>query len=128
MPDGIPRPIKILTVDDDKVFSRALELRLAKAGFMTDVVFDGQSAINALTTKKYDLLILDLVMPDMSGFDLLRKIREQNIKVCSVALSMLRQEEDIMLVKELGASEYLTKSSPTFMDELVKFAEKLSVS
>ena len=128
MANGIPRPIRILIVDDDKTFNRTLEARLAKAGFRVETCFDGASALAAFSATRFDLVVLDLVMPTMPGFAVLEEIRKRDAKVPVVVLSMLHQEEDVEKVTKLGASKYLAKSSPSFMDELVKYAEEVSVS
>lgn len=124
---AIPRPIRILIVDDDKKLNRALEFQLNKAGFLTKSVFDGTAALEVLKKEKFDLVVLDLVMPGIPGFDVLAEIRKSGAQTPVIVLSMLRQEGDVKHAKELGATEYLTKTS-SYTDEIVKFAEKLSVS
>lgn len=124
---SVPRPISILIVDDDKRLNRMLEFRLSGAGFMTKTAFDGVTALEALEKEKFDLIILDLVMPKMSGFEVLAAVRMRNIKTPVVVLSMLRQEEDVRRAQELGASEYFVKS-PSFVDMVVKYAEKISIT
>ncbi len=128
MANGIPRPLRILVVDDDKTFNRAIEARLAKAGFRIKACFDGESALKAFDASPFDLVVLDLVMPAMPGFAVLEELRVRDAKVPVVVLSLLHQEEDVEKVMRLGATKYLTKSSPTFMDELVRYAEEVSVS
>ncbi len=125
---SVPRPIRILIVDDDKRLNRALEFQLNKAGFLTKSVFDGAAALATLKKEKFDLIVLDIVMPGIPGFDVLAEIRDSGIETPVVVLSMLRQEEDVERAKKLGAVEYFTKISTGYVDEIVKFAEKLSVS
>ncbi|MDP2598572.1 MAG: response regulator [Candidatus Liptonbacteria bacterium] len=122
----IPRPIRILIVDDDKKLNRALEFQLNKAGFLTKSAFDGASALNILRNERFDLIVLDLVMPGIPGFDVLLDIRRGSDMTPVIVLSMLRQEEDVRRAKELGANEYFSKQSP-YMDQVVKYAEKLSI-
>jgi two-component system alkaline phosphatase synthesis response regulator PhoP len=124
---AIPRPIKILIVDDDKKLNRMLEFRLSNAGFMTKAAFDGEEALRILKKESFDLIVLDLVMPKMPGFDVLVEMRRLNIQAPVVVLSMLRQEEDVRRARELGAREYFVKL-PSFVDAVVKYAEKISTT
>src|SRR5579864_3249986 len=68
MAHSIPRPLKILVIDDDQMFNRTVEARLAKEGFLPESCFDGESGLKAFDGKKFDLVVLDLVMPHMPGF------------------------------------------------------------
>jgi DNA-binding response OmpR family regulator len=128
MPDNIPRPIRILVIDDDKTFSRGVEARLAKDGFRPELYFDGKAGIDAFKKTDFDLVVLDLVMPAMPGFTVLQELRKMNATVPIVVLSLLHQEEDVDRVMKLGATQYLSKSSASFMDDLITYAEKVSVS
>lgn len=129
MPDNsgkIPRPLNILMVDDDEKFGNLVAFRLGRAGFFVETATDGATALTKLQQKKFDLVVLDIVMPGTSGFDVLRAIRDKNIETKVVMLSVLRQEEDLRLAKELGASECFIKSSPYFMEKVIQYAEQLS--
>lgn len=126
-PNTIPRPLNILVVDDDEKIRNVVASRLIKAGFFAETARDGAAGLAALQQKHFDLMVLDIVMPGMSGFDVLREIRNKNIQVKVIMLSVLRQEDDLRLAKELGASECFAKPSPAFMDQIVKYAEQLSL-
>jgi DNA-binding response OmpR family regulator len=128
MPTGIPRPLKILVADDDEVFNRTMELRLQDAAFLMESVLDGKSALQKLEKEHFDLLILDLMMPGMTGFDVLRTMRDKDIKTRVIVLSLWDQPEDMRLAKELGASECFSKASPSFIEDVVKYAQNLSIS
>ena len=128
MSPGIPRPLKILIIDDDKVFSRALEARLAKTGFRIETAFDGPSGLQLLSEKKFDVVILDLVMIGMPGFEVLPEIRKNDPNIPVIILSLLHQEEDVERVMKLGANKFFAKSAPSFLEELVKYLEEVSVS
>src|SRR3989344_3126125 len=123
---AVPRPIRILIVDDDRQLNRTLEFQLSKAGFITKTAFDGEAGLEILKKEKFDLIFLDLVMPKLPGFDVLATMRQLGIDTPVVVLSMLRQEEDVRRAKDLGANEYLIKSSG-FVGEAGKYAEKLSI-
>ncbi len=102
---------KILIAEDEKPMATALELKLKKAGFDAKAVFDGQNAIYALENGHYDLLLLDLMMPGMDGFEVMKKIKELNINVDIFVLSNLGQEEDKEKSLQAGAKDYFVKSN-----------------
>src|SRR3989338_10803951 len=119
---AVPRPIRILIVDDDRQLNRTLEFQLSKAGFITKTAFDGEAGLEILKKEQFDLIFLDLVMPKLPGFEVLAEMRRRGNTTPVVVLSMLRQEEDVRRAKELGAVEYFVKSSG-FIGEAVKYAE-----
>jgi len=125
---NIPRPLKILVVDDDQVMNNEVAARLRKSGFFPDQASDGASALGKMGSAQFDLIILDLVMPGLSGFDVLKEMQTKNISIPVVVLSTLRQEEDVQRAEKLGARECFAKSSPDFMDAVIKYAEDLSVA
>lgn len=102
---------KILIIEDEKPMARAMDLKLKKAGFDTKVVFDGEEAVKELSEGKYDLAVLDLVMPKMGGFAVLEELKIKNIKVPVIVVSNLSQEEDEKKARELGAKDFLIKSN-----------------
>lgn len=100
----------ILIAEDEKPMANALNLKLQSVGFETHVVNDGEAAIAALKESKYDLLVLDLVMPRNDGFYVLGEIKKLNIMIPSIVISNLGQEEDKIRAKDLGALYYFIKS------------------
>ncbi len=102
---------KILIAEDEKPMARALELKLNHSGFDAKAVFDGTEAIAALEKEKFDLIILDLIMPEMDGFGVLLELKKRKIKTPVIVISSLSQQEDIDRVKELGVKDYFVKSS-----------------
>ena len=121
----VPRPIRILVADDDQVLNHEIEVRLTQAGFLPVPVFDGNAAIEKLS-EPFDLIVLDLIMPGVSGFEVLKEIQTRKIGTPVIVLSTLRQEEDVKRAEGLGAKECLSKASASFMDDIVKYAEQLS--
>jgi DNA-binding response OmpR family regulator len=115
-----------LVVDDDRVLNNEIVARLTKSGFFPEQAFDGESALEKLNTR-FDLVILDLVMPGISGFDVLKEMQDRKISVPVVVLSTLHQEADVERAEKLGARDCLGKAKPNFMDALVQYAEKVSV-
>ena len=101
---------KVLIVEDEKPLARALELKLTRSGFQTKTVYDGAAALQAVSDEKFDLILLDLVMPKMDGFTVLEALKSHNIRTPVVVATNLSQEEDLKRVKALGAVDYFVKS------------------
>ena len=101
---------KILIAEDEKPMARALELKLNKSGYEAKAVYDGEQAIAELEANKYDLMLLDLMMPKLDGFGVLGVMKEKKIKVPVIVSTNLSQEGDIEKAKVLGAKDYFVKS------------------
>lgn len=106
----LPMSKKILLVEDDGPIASALKLKLENSSFEVDLVTDGKEALEHITENDYDLVLLDLIMPNMDGFETLEEAKKQKIKVPFIVLSNLGQDEDIKKAKELGAKDYFIKS------------------
>lgn len=105
-----PSAKKILIIEDEKPMARALELKLAYAGFETRAVFNGEDGIELLQKETYALVLLDLVMPKMDGFTVLKTLKEKKIKIPVMVLTNLSQEDDEKRAKALGAKKFFVKS------------------
>ena len=119
---------KILVADDEPHILRIVKDKLSNAGFEVASVTNGEDALNAAINEKPDLIMLDVMMPKMSGFEVCQKINaDETIKHIPVILLTARgQESDIKTGLEAGASEYITKPfSPRQM--LAKVKEKLGL-
>ena len=101
---------RILIVEDEKPLARVLENKLVHIGFEVKSVFDGEAALSLLAQEKFDLIVLDLVMPKTDGFGVLAKLKTFNIQTPVIVTSNLSQEEDLKKAKELGAKDYFIKS------------------
>ncbi|MFC1622920.1 response regulator transcription factor [Patescibacteria group bacterium] len=101
---------KVLIVEDERPMAKALELKLMSSGYFAKAVFNGEEGLDLLAEEQFDLIILDLVMPRMSGFEFLEKLKTKKIDIPVIVASNLSQEEDIVKVKELGAVDYFIKS------------------
>ncbi len=107
---------RILVVDDERVLLDTLRYNLVKAGYEVRIAADGEEALAAARKERPDLLILDVMLPKIDGFEVCRTLRKES----SVPILMLtaRDEElDRVLGLELGADDYITK--PFSMRELV---------
>ncbi len=102
---------KILIIEDEKTLARALELKLSRVDFNVRVVFNGEDGLILLEKETFDLILLDLIMPKMDGFGVLRRLVELQIKTPVIVLSNLSQENDAKKTKAFGAKEFFIKSN-----------------
>ena len=116
---------RILIAEDENPIANALALKLRSAGFEVELVFDGQAAILSAQKSAFDLIILDLVMPQKDGFSVLAELKKLNIDVPVIVSSNLSQEEDIKRAKELGARDYFIKSDITLAEIVEKVKAQL---
>ncbi|KAA3664963.1 MAG: DNA-binding response regulator [Chloroflexi bacterium] len=102
---------KILVVDDDKEIVRLLRGYLEKAGFEVLVAYDGGTAVHTLRRERPDLLVLDLMLPDMDGWDITRTVRNDTILMATPIIMLTARVEDTdkIIGLELGADDYVTK-------------------
>jgi DNA-binding response OmpR family regulator len=99
----------ILIIEDEAQMRSGLKDNLEFEGYAVDVAEDGQSGLDKSLNKSYDLIILDVMLPKLSGFDVCRKIREKGIKTPILMLTAKGEEIDKVLGLELGADDYVTK-------------------
>src|SRR3972149_6802859 len=107
---------KILVVEDDAAIREALSYNLNREGYEVESAGDGTQAIKTARTSKPDLIVLDLMLPELDGFDVTRTLRKES-SVPILMLTARDDEIDRVLGLELGADDYLTK--PFSMRELV---------
>jgi DNA-binding response OmpR family regulator len=107
---------KILIVEDERPLAHALELKLKHEGFETAVAGNGEDGLKAVLTGKFDLILLDLIMPKLDGFSMLQELKEKKVKTSAIVLSNLGQEEDRQKAKALGAIDYFVKANTPIGD------------
>ena len=100
--------LRALIVEDEPAYVEALEVALEKEGFILSSALDGRSGLNTFREDQPDVVLLDLMLPEMSGLDVLRRIRDQS-EVPVIVLSAKDAESDVVTALELGADDYLTK-------------------
>lgn len=100
---------KILIVEDEQAMLTGLRDNLEFEGYEVETVSRGDDGLKCLLTKKYDLVLLDVMLPGVSGFDICRKARSQNIDTPIILLTARSEELDKVLGLELGADDYVTK-------------------
>ena len=101
--------MRILVIEDEEKVSRFIERGLVAERFAVDVAPDGRSGLEMATTYAYDLIILDLLLPGLSGTDLLRRLRQSNTGVPVLVLTARDAVADKVENFEAGADDYLTK-------------------
>lgn len=116
---------KILIAEDEKAYSRALALKLQNSGFEAEIVVNGEEAVATLSKKHFDLLLCDIIMPKMNGFQVLEEIKKQNIKTPVIMLSNLSQADDEKKARALGASDFMSKSNSPIAEVISKIQQFL---
>ncbi len=101
--------MRILVIEDEKRIADFLSRGLESAGYTVDVAPDGQTGLNLSHNTAYDLMILDLMLPDMDGLDVLSKVRNRKTSPPVLILSARNAVDDRVKGLELGADDYLTK-------------------
>ena len=109
--------MKILLVDDERQLTDALSAILKQNNYLVDCAFDGEEGLDYALSGIYDLIILDVMMPKMDGFTLLKILRQKKIDVPVLILSAKTETNDRVGGLNLGADDYLTK--PFSTDELL---------
>ena len=109
-------PTRVLVIDDEPSFTEALSLSLKREGFEVDTADDGVSALSAIATKLPDLVLLDVMLPGISGVDVCREIRKTST-VPIIMVTARGEEIDAVVALEVGADDYVTK--PYRLRELV---------
>ncbi len=109
-------PKKVLIIEDEKSIADIIRFNLIKEGYETDTAHDGKTGLEKALSTKPDLILLDVMLPIMDGFQVCKKIRESSI-VPIVMLTAKEEEVDKVLGLELGADDYITK--PFGMRELI---------
>lgn len=99
---------KILLVEDEKTLAKALKFNLEKEGFHVTVAYDGEEALRALSQEKPALIILDLMLPVIDGYEVCRRVRRDS-DVPIIMLTARDEDIDKILGLELGADDYMTK-------------------
>ena len=107
----------VLIVEDEKSIVDILRFNLEKEGYKCVAAYDGEAGLNAALTENPDLILLDVMLPKMIGFDVCRALREKGNNVPVIILTAREEEEDKVLGLEIGADDYITK--PFSMRELM---------
>ncbi|GAA0456364.1 response regulator transcription factor [Alkalibacillus silvisoli] len=101
--------IKVLIVDDEESITTLIKHHLDQAGFESIVVYDGETAINKLHSEKFDLVVLDLMLPKISGVEVCKQMRNLEDETPVIMLTAKATEDDKITGLNVGADDYLTK-------------------
>ena len=117
----------ILLIEDDDFIAKAYKIGLEKEGFVIDVVANGADGLRAVRENAHGLVLLDLILPTMDGFELLEQLQKDGIKTLPpiIILSNLGQDTDIERGKMLGAVDYLVKANTSMEHVARKIREYL---
>ncbi len=120
----MPEAKKILVVEDEARISKLLSMKLGLAGFGVGLASDGQEALDILAAEKYDLILLDLLMPRVDGFGVLAEMQKRGDRTPVIVATNLNQPSDISRVFELGCTNYYVKAD-TSLDQIVEHAKRV---
>lgn len=117
--------IKVLLVDDDEFLLDMYSVKFKEAGFDLDIASSGTEALEKIKHTPYDVILLDIIMPQLDGFEVLQQMKKDNLQGKSIViiLSNLGQKEDIERGMYLGAQDYVIKAhfTPREVVEKIKF-------
>lgn len=119
---GVKMAGKILVVDDEKSMCDFMEIMLSKEGYEVETTVSGSEAIQRTSSSKYDLIIADLMMPEMSGLDLLKKIKKGRPNQDMIVMTAFASVDTAIEAMREGALDYITK--PFKVDEIKLVIEK----
>ena len=105
--------MRVLYVEDEKFMADAVKHNLEKSGIAADLAYDGEEGLDKATKDIYDVIILDIMLPKLSGIEILKHLREINIKTPIIMLSALSEVEDKVRGLDSGADDYLAKPFKT---------------
>jgi DNA-binding response OmpR family regulator len=114
-------PPRVLLIEDEPALARGLCDTLRARGFAVDVAADGERGLEAALKGQADLILLDVMLPKVNGYEVCRAIREQGIETPILMLTAKGQEQDVILGLNLGADDYITK--PFRVGELIARAQ-----
>jgi DNA-binding response OmpR family regulator len=99
----------ILIVEDDPVLLRGLRDTFARQGWEVETAAEGEAALNLACSRTFDLILLDIMLPRVNGYEICRAVRERGCQSAILILTAKSQEEDVILGLNLGADDYLGK-------------------
>lgn len=125
MPDTLK---KVLIVEDERLIVKPLAMKLQLSGFEVNSAYNGAEALDLLEKEKFDIILLDLMMPKVDGFDVLSEMKKRGDKTPVIIASNLNQEKDISRALELGVTSYYVKSDINLDGIVEKIREALNIS
>ena len=117
------KSLKILIIDDEEVICNACHLILSERGHFVELKTDGAAGIKALQSNNYDVVLLDMMLPDMEGMEILKMIKQKPVHASVIVITGYSTVENALKAMKLGAADYLSK--PFNEDELLASIEKV---
>ncbi len=119
--------MKVLIIEDDKFLSKIYSTKLEKEGIDADFALDGAEGLEKIASGKPKLVLLDLIMPKVDGFEVLETMKKdpKMKKIPVIVLSNLGQGSDVERAKKLGAKDYIIKSDTSIQEVLKKIKAHL---
>jgi DNA-binding response OmpR family regulator len=112
---------KILIVDDEPLIRDALAFKLTKDGYDVDTAEDGEKAIQKIESEEYQIIISDIMMPFISGFELVKILKERGTDAPVLMLTSLNSETAVLKAFDIGADDFMTKPfSPNELSVRIK--------
>jgi two-component system, OmpR family, KDP operon response regulator KdpE len=105
----LPQPYSVLVVDDEPALRKTIRVSLAASGFTVEEVGNGGDAVGAVRQRPFDLVLLDVNMPGMSGVEACRQIRAIAPRMGIIMVTVRDAEDDKVRALEAGADDYVTK-------------------
>src|ERR1700678_2243812 len=122
---GEPMPLKVLVCDDERHIVRLIQVNLERQGYIVVTAFDGKERLEKIRSEKLNVVVLDVMMPYMDGFEVLKTIRREpeTEALPVIMLTAKAQDKDVFEGYHYGADMYLTK--PFNPMELVAFVKRI---
>ena len=118
---------KILICEDDKSLLNIMTTKITEGGFEVVSVVEGSQAVAVFLKEKPDLILLDIIMPGQSGFEILEEIRvKHSSKVPVIIISNLDQKDDVEMGASLGVTDYILKSNISLRNLMLKIQKTLT--
>lgn len=117
----------ILIAEDTAAIAEVIKLKLDNSGFTSEIAKDGVEAMEMLQLNKYDLVLLDLMMPNLDGFGVLEGMRKLHLEVPVIVTSNLGQAEDMVKARQLGAVDYYVKSDVPVSEMVKRIKSQLNI-
>lgn len=121
MPEAVAPP-RILVVEDDAIFGELIRTGFEKIGWHTEIAPTGTEGLNRAVDWKPDLILLDIILPDLTGFELLKRLKadKRTWQVPVIILSNLDEDEDVRHGLDLGAIDFLPKTRYNYTDVVAR--------
>ncbi|MBW1797366.1 MAG: response regulator [Deltaproteobacteria bacterium] len=116
------KSLRVLVIDDESVICDACDLVLTEKGHMVDYCKTGKTGLIAIERGTYDVILLDMKLPDIDGMKVLKRVREKMPAPCVIVMTGYSTMSNAVQAMKLGAADYLAK--PFTDDELIESVEK----